>query len=120
MNEKKDIYPIINPIDQDQVAEKPGLIPYAHHLGSAIIAPIDQGKTTGLAMSAMYEQTEVQLVQIKEQIDVLVRQAKHIHQRIELSEIIYQASIPFEPIAGRDYHLYKKRAEALPVPGGTN
>ncbi len=44
-------------IDPDKVTDSPGLLPYAHHVGSAMIKPIDQGRTEGLAMSAMYEQT---------------------------------------------------------------
>jgi len=98
----------VNPIDKDKVAENPGLLPYAHHMGSAIIKPIDKGRTKGLAMSAMYEQTEVQLHQIKEQVETLVRQAQQIHNRIELSEKIYKADCGFKPIPNKRYYLYDR------------
>jgi len=98
----------VNPIDKDKIAENPGLLPYAHHMGSAIIKPIDKGRTKGLAMDAMYEQTEGQLLQIKEQVEVLVRQAQAIHDRIDISEKIYRADCGFKPIPNKDYYLYDK------------
>lgn len=101
MNKKKN-----NPIDADKIAEEPHLLPYAHTLGSAIIRPIDKGKLKGLAMSAMYEQTGDKLSQIKEQIDTLVKQAQSIHNRIDISEKIYQANYSFKPIIGNTYALY--------------
>ena len=104
-----------NPIDKDKVAENPGLLPYAHHMGSAIIKPIDKGRTKGLAMSAMYEQTENQLLQIKEQVEVLVRQAQAIHDRIDISEKIYQADCGFKPIPNKEYYLYVKSDESWVV-----
>lgn len=98
----------INPIDKDKIAENPGLLPYAHHMGSAIIKPIDKGRVKGLAMSAMYEQTEEQLIQIKDQVELLVRQAQAIHDRISISELIYKADCGFVPIPNKEYYLYKK------------
>lgn len=97
-----------NPIDKDKIAENPHLLPYAHTLGGAIIRPIDKGKTKGLAMSAMYQQTETSLHQIKEQIETLVNQAQIIHNRIQLSEKIYEADCGFKPNIGHTYHLYQK------------
>jgi hypothetical protein len=35
----------INPINKDKVAENPGLLPYAHTAGGAVIRPEDMGKT---------------------------------------------------------------------------
>mgnify|MGYP000920810291 CR=1 FL=1 len=34
----------VNPIDKDKIAENAGLLPYASHIGSAIIKPIESGK----------------------------------------------------------------------------
>ncbi len=98
-----------NPIDKDKVAEHPHLLPYAHHVGSAIIRPLDKGKAKGLSMTAMYQQTDTQLTQIKEQVETLIRQAQDIHDRIDLSEKIYEADVGFRPIIGQVYHLYKKK-----------
>ncbi len=98
-----------NPIDPEKVAENPHLLPYAHTVGSAIIKPIDKGRTKGVAMSAMYQQTETQLVQIKEQVELLLRQAQGIHNRIAISEKIYKADIGFKAIPGRIYFLYERK-----------
>lgn len=97
-----------NPIDKEKITDLPHLLPYAHHLGSAIIRPIDKGKEKGLSMTAMYQQTDIQLNQIKEQVETLVKQAQEIHDRIDISEKIYQADIGFRPIIGKTYHLYQK------------
>lgn len=98
----------INPIDPDKVAENPHLLPYAHTVGGVQIKPIDKGRVKGRAVSAMYEQTDMQLAQIRKQIELLAQQAQQIHDRVTISEKIYQAEISFEPLIGFIYHLYKK------------
>jgi hypothetical protein len=100
-----------NPINPDKVAENPSLLPYAHHVGSAIIRPMDKGKTVGVAMKAMYQQTDNQLHQIKEQVETLIRQAQAIHDRISLSEKIYKADCGFKPVIGYIYYLYQKKKD---------
>lgn len=98
-----------NPISEDKITYMPHLLPYAHHVGSAIIRPLDKGRTKGIAMKAMYQQTENQLLQIKEQVETLIRQAQTIHDRISISERIYQADCGFKPIAGHIYYVYEKK-----------
>lgn len=98
-------------IDPDKVAEAPGLLPYAHHVGSAIIRPIDRGRSKGLGMAAMYEQTGVQLNQLKDQVALLLRQAQSIHDRIEVSESIYAAEMGFTPNVMQTCYLYQRRGE---------
>jgi hypothetical protein len=100
-----------NPIDKDKVAETPSLLPYAHHVGSAIIKPYDKGKIKGLAMKAMYQQTDNQLLKIKEQVELLFKQAQEIHLKIDISEKIYKADCGFKPIIGNTYFLYQKLDE---------
>lgn len=99
-----------NPIDKDKVAEQPGLLPYAHHAGSAMIKPEDRGKIKSRALSAMYEQTDMQMKNIHEQIQLLALQAQQIKDRIAVSESIYSTNIRFEPLIGKVYHLYKDEA----------
>jgi hypothetical protein len=98
--------------ERDKMAENPGLLPYAHTSGSALIKPEDKGKIKGRAMSAMYEQTNVQLKQLYDQMEVLARQAKGLKERVHMSERIYQAKMGFEPLIGKIYFLYEnKRGE---------
>ncbi len=99
----------INPIDRDKVAENPGLLPYAHTVGGSVIRPIDKGKTKGLAVSAMYDQTEMQMNQIREQVELLYQQAEKIRNRVKISENIYLAEMNFKPLIGHIYHLYKRK-----------
>jgi len=96
----------VNPIDTEKIAENPGLLPYAHERGGATIKPMDAGKVKGMAMSAMYEQTDMQLDQIKAQIELLARQANEIQNRMTISERIYEAEMGIDPIIGRTYYLY--------------
>ncbi|MDP1802389.1 MAG: DUF2452 domain-containing protein [Bacteroidota bacterium] len=102
---------MINPIDKDKVAENPGLIAYPHTIGSVVIRPEDMGKLKSKALSAMHEQTNMHLLQIQKQVELLMSQANEIKQRIEISETIYKAVISFEPLIGHTYHLYKKENE---------
>jgi hypothetical protein len=99
----------VNPISPDKITETPSLLPYAHHVGSAIIRPLDKGRTKGIAMKSMYQQTENQLQQIREQVETLIRQAQAIHDRINISEKIYQADCGFKPVPGYIYFLYEKQ-----------
>ncbi len=98
----------INPIDKDKTTETPHLLPYAHHVGSAVIKPIDKGRTKGLAVSAMYEQTNMHLDQIRKQVELLAEQAQQIHRRVEISERIYLTEMNFKPLIGHIYHLYTR------------
>jgi predicted transcriptional regulator len=98
----------INPIDKDKIAENPHLLPYAHTVGGAVIKPIDKGKVKGRAVTAMYEQTDMDLDQIRQQIELLASQAKAIQNRVNISERIYLAEMNFGPIIGKIYHLYRR------------
>jgi hypothetical protein len=99
----------INPIDSDKVTQTPSSLEYAHHVGSALIKPEDRGKIKGRAMSAMVQQTDKQLRQIHEQIQLLASQAKAIKQKVDISAKIYDAEIRFEPLVGHTYYLFRKQ-----------
>jgi hypothetical protein len=53
------------------------------------------------------------LNQIKEQIELLAKQAKRIEERKEISIIIYSAQMGFDPLITHTYHLYKKRSDFI-------
>jgi hypothetical protein len=98
----------VNPIDPEKIAENPHLLPYAHTVGGAVIKPLDKGRIKGRAVTAMYEQTDLQLGQIKEQIELLAKQARKLQDRVRVSEEIYLTDMNFEPLIGRIYYLYRK------------
>ena len=75
-SEKKSDF--VNPIDPDKITENPHSLTYGHHVGSAIVKPEDQGRLKGRALSAMDHQTDQQLGQIYEQMQLLAAQAKKL------------------------------------------
>ncbi len=105
----------VNPIDPEKVAENPGLLPYAHTAGGAVIKPEDKGRIRGNAMTAMYDQTDRQMEQLRRQMETLVSQAKSLQGRMAVSEVIYQADIPFQPVIHHIYHLYSRKSDGTHV-----
>lgn len=98
----------VNPIDPEKITENPGTLPYAHTVGGAVIRPNKQAVIKGKSLEAMQHQTQMQLQQIREQIELLARQAEKIKERQNLSEIVYRAKMSFKPEINQVYHLYRK------------
>jgi hypothetical protein len=88
--------------------EMNGLMAFPRSVGSAIIKPEDLGKIRGKSMAAMRDQTQRQLNQLYAQMQTLVDQAAALKTRVEISENIYNSNIPFEPVVGQDYFMYKR------------
>lgn len=97
-----------NPIDKDKTTDRPHSLEYPHHRGSQVVKPEDQGKAKGNAMKAMEGQTDQQLQQIREQMELLANQAQKIQDRKLISEKIYQAEMRFQPLIMHNYHLYQR------------
>ena len=89
------------------------VLPYASSVGSVAVRPTKEGVIKHKSLQAMDEQTNIQLNQIREQIDLLARQAQAIVKRKELSLMIYDAKLNFRPLIGHVYHLYRQRDESL-------
>jgi hypothetical protein len=85
------------------------VLPYASSAGGVAVRPTNEGVMKHKALSAMEDQTNMQLNQIKEQIELLARQAQEIRNRKELSMMIYDAKISFKPQIGQTYHLYETK-----------
>lgn len=103
----------VNPIDPDKITENPHSLEYGHNVGSAVVKPEDQGKLKGRALSAMEHQTDMQMEQIYQQMQLLANQAKKIGERKVISEIIYGAEMRFEPLINHIYHLYEKENKSF-------
>ena len=84
------------------------VLPYAASVSGAVIRPTEEGVIRHKALTAMEEQTNMQLGQIRKQIELLAIQAQEIQHRKELSMIVYGAKLSFSPVIGQDYHLYEK------------
>ena len=97
-----------NPIDADKVTENPSTLPYAHTVGGFVIKPTEQGQIKAKALAAMEQQTDRQRQQLYEQMRTLADQAKALDIRTEVSRNIYEAEIPFEPVIGHTYYVYRR------------
>lgn len=95
--------------EKEKTADRPGLLAFPHTVGSALVKPEDMGKVKGRGITAMRQQTDRQMKQLYEQVQLLVDQANAIKKRVEVSERIYLAQMSFEPLIGHTYYLYEKK-----------
>jgi len=84
------------------------VLPYSASVSGAVIRPTEEGMIKHKALTAMEEQTNMQLEQIRKQIELLALQAQEIQKRKELSLMIYTAKLSFKPNIGQLYYLYEK------------
>lgn len=84
------------------------VLPYSASVAGALVKPTEEGVIRHKALTAMEEQTNMQLEQIRKQIELLALQAQEIHKRKELSMLIYNAKLSFKPEIGQVYFLYEK------------
>jgi hypothetical protein len=85
------------------------VLPYSASVSGAVVKPTEEGVIRHKALTAMEEQTNMQLDQIRRQIELLALQAQEIHKRKELSMLIYHAKLSFKPEIGQVYYLYEKQ-----------
>lgn len=85
------------------------VLPYAASVSGAVIKPTEEGMIRHKALTAMEEQTNMQMEQIRKQIELLAVQAREIVNRKELSMLIYNAKLSFSPVIGQVYYLYEKQ-----------
>ncbi len=85
------------------------VLPYSASVSGAVIKLNEEGIIKHKALTAMEEQTNMQLEQIRRQIELLALQAQEIQKRKDLSMLIYQARLSFKPNIGQTYYLYEKK-----------
>lgn len=84
------------------------VMPYSTSVSGAVIKPTEEGVIRYKALTAMEEQTNMQLDQIRKQIELLAIQAQEIQMRKELSMIVYGAKLSFVPVIGHTYFLFER------------
>lgn len=87
------------------------VLPYSASVAGAVIRHNEEGVIKHKALTAMEEQTNMQLQQIRKQIELLALQAQEIQKRKDLSLMIYSAQLSFKPNIGQVYYLYEKSEE---------
>ena len=88
------------------------VLPYSTSVSGAVIKATKEGVIKHKALTAMEEQTNMQLDQIRKQIELLALQAHEIQKRKDLSLTIYSAKLSFKPNIGQIYYLYEKNDES--------
>jgi hypothetical protein len=84
------------------------VLPYSASVSGAVIKATEEGVIKHKALTAMEEQTNMQLEQIRRQIELLALQAQEIQKRKDLSLMIYDAKLSFKPNIGQVYYLYER------------
>src|SRR6202008_3171288 len=79
------------------------VLPYSASVSGAVIKHNEEGLIKHKALTAMEEQTNMQLDQIRKQIELLALQAHEIQKRKEFSMMIYGAKLAFKPNIGQVY-----------------
>ncbi len=105
---KKEIDPNGTPQTNIDIYHKQmSVLPYSSSVSGVAIRPTKQGVIKHKALMAMEEQTNMQLDQIRQQIELLAKQAQELKKRKELSLMIYESKLNFKPQIGQVYHLYE-------------
>lgn len=99
-------------VDTEIYHKQLSVLPYSSSVSGAVIKPNEASIIRHHALSAMEEQTNMQLTQIRQQIELLAIQAKEIQKRKELSMLIYDAKLSFSPVIGQVYYLYENKDES--------
>lgn len=93
----------------EQYHKQLSVLPYSASVAGAVIRANEEGMIKHKALTAMEEQTNMQLQQIRKQIELLALQAQEIQKRKELSMLIYNTKLTFKPNIGQVYYLYEKK-----------
>jgi hypothetical protein len=100
-------------INTEYFHKQMSVLPYSSSVSGAVIRPTKEGVIRHKALTAMEEQTNMQLDQLRRQIELLALQAQEIQKRKELSMLIYNAKLSFSPVIGQQYYLYEKQDSSL-------
>jgi len=85
----------------DNVADNPGLLPYASNVGAPAIKPddVDTWKNQKVVKTNHYFETRYN--EIKEEYKKLI-------ESYEWNKLVYESNFKFEPIKGETYYLYQR------------
>ncbi len=83
----------------DNVADSPGLLPYASNIGAPAIKVEDISAWKAVNAVKVNHQLQTKFNELKEEYKKLVEEYKG-------NELVYNAKFSFEPVIGQTYHLY--------------
>lgn len=83
----------------DNVADSPGLLPYASNVGAPAIKVEDISAWKSVNAIKVNKQLETKFNELKAEYKKLVEEYRW-------NELVYNAKFAFEPVIGQTYHLY--------------
>jgi len=83
----------------DNVADNPGLLPYASNVGAPAIRTEDIDGWKQRGVNKVNKQLSTKFEELKEEYRRLV-------QEFQWNELVYTAKFAYEPVIGDTYHLY--------------
>ena len=85
----------------DNVADNPGLLPYASNVGAPVIKPddVDTWKNQKVVKTNHYFETRYN--EIKEEYRKLI-------ESYEWNKLVYESEFKWEPVKGETYYLYQR------------
>ena len=83
----------------DNVADNPGLLPYASNIGAPAIRTEDIDGWKQRGVNKVNKQLSTKFEELKEEYRRLV-------QEFQWNELVYTAKFAYEPVIGDTYHLY--------------
>jgi hypothetical protein len=78
------------------------LIPYAGHIGSPKIEPVDTSHFINKSLQKFNHHSETKFNELKKEFE-------DFFEQFELNKLIYSTELRFEPIVGEVYHLYENQ-----------
>ena len=78
------------------------LIPYASHIGSPKIEPVDTSHFINKSLQKFNHHSETKFNELKKEFE-------EFFEQFELNKLIYSTELRFEPIVGEIYHLYENQ-----------
>lgn len=83
----------------DNVADNPGLLPYASNVGAPAIRTEDVDAWKQRGVNKVNKQLSTKFEELKEEYRRLV-------EEFQWNELVYTAKFAYEPVIGDTYHLY--------------
>lgn len=103
-----------DPLKKDALYQGPDKFsPIPLSVSSPKINPIDKRLVKATAFETMQYQSAQQINLLKQQAELLIKQAREIEDRLIISQKIYEADLNFEPVIGTIYHVYEKNAKTV-------
>jgi len=90
----------------DNVADNPGLLPYASNVGAPAIRTEDIDAWKQRGVNKVNKQLSTKFEELKEEYRRLV-------EEFQWNELVYTAKFAYEPVIGDTYHLYVGNNGAL-------